>query len=91
MKNAERIAVKLIFNTLIDKNEHNLYEFHTRYRLPPAYILTAVNFLIKHEIAILNEKKISLSIELDNKKIAIINKISKTEKPKILSNNELDT
>lgn len=91
MTNDERIAIKLIFNTISDKHEHDLYEFHTKYRLSPSYITTAVSFLIEHNIATISEQKISLNNDIDNKKISIINRIYKTDKPSILLSIELDT
>ncbi len=90
MENDKKIAIKLIFNMLLDKKEHELYEFHYEKRLLPLIIFQAINFLEKHEIIRINGDNVILRENLSNEKIAIINRISKTFRPEKLYESNLD-
>lgn len=84
MSEDEKIAIKEFICILKDRNWHDLYEFHATYNLSAILIVNSLEVLLKLEIIVKDGRKIRLSENLDNKKLATINLISKTKKPEIL-------
>lgn len=90
MNNDEKIAIKIIFNILIDKAEHQLYEFHSKHRLSPLLIRKAIKFLNEHEMITMDDDVVKIRDFISNRKIAVINRVSKVEKPEILCRSMFD-
>lgn len=90
MNNEERIAAKLIVQTLLDKEQHDIYEFHKKYRISPLMLLKSLEYLEHNNIVHINESKVLINIDMNNKSVAIINSLTKTKKPEKLNKIRLD-
>lgn len=90
MKNDEKIATNVIFNCLLDKKKHDLYEFHRKYRLSPLLVIKAIDFLHEHKMIHRDNGVINISENISNKNIAIMNRLSKVEKPEIICKSMID-
>lgn len=88
MSEIDKIALKELINTLKDKEWHDLFEFHEKYRLSPVQILDALNTLLKFQIVIRENNKIRLASNLENQHMAFINSFQKTKKPATLNRYE---
>ena len=85
-----KVATKVIFYLLIKKNSCELYYFHQKYKISPKIIIEALSILKKNDLINIEGQTIKLVPKIDNQKIAIINKIIKTKKPKCLYKTILD-
>ncbi|MGF1758312.1 hypothetical protein L4D76_10270 [Photobacterium sagamiensis] len=88
--NEHKIAVKLIFNDLLDMKYHDLYDFHVKYRFSIGTIYNAVTFLLDNDLIIKRKESIMIAEQIDNQKLSIINRLSKTSKPSVLIDTMLD-
>ncbi|MRV73565.1 hypothetical protein GJ700_17775 [Duganella sp. FT92W] len=66
---------------LFDKEWHELYEMHTRFRLNAVEIHDALTVLHKLEIIERRDMEVRISANLTEQHFSIINKLSKTTRP----------
>jgi hypothetical protein len=66
------IVIKLIVGLIADKNRHDFYELHRKYRLTPAEIKEAVKLLETHEIVVVEGNEFWLAGELNGDQIYTI-------------------
>lgn len=88
MSEIDKIPIKELISILKDREWHDLFEFHEKYRLSPVQVLDALNTLLKYQIVVREDCKIRLASNLDNHQMAFINSIQKTKKPTKLSQYE---
>ncbi|SMY36060.1 hypothetical protein [Photobacterium andalusiense] len=88
--NEEKIALKLIFNIILDNKYHDLYEFHYKYRISIKEIKTVIKFLV--DFGYINQygMNVILKDHIDNKRLSFILNLLKTVKPEILNKTKLD-
>lgn len=84
MDEQHRVATNEFIRILKDRDWHDLYEFHEKYRLSPALIYDVVEYLL--EINAVNKfgTKIRLSEDLPNVILAVLNRAQKTTRPSSL-------
>lgn len=87
--NSDRIAIKNCIKLLLDKEWHDIYDFHKQYRLLPNKIYNVITFLESKKLIDLSDNKVRLSKDINNGQVAIINKIMKNRTPDVLLESEL--
>ncbi len=79
-----KLSLKNCIKVLKDKEIHEVYEFHEKYKLNPLLVFKSVSFLIENNIVVVNDNYIQLANDLNNQKVALLNLLMKTSKPNIL-------
>lgn len=74
-----------ILRILLDRNWHSLYEIHVRFRLSPIEIYEAVIVLQRIGIIEWTNTNIRIKENLNEKKLSIMNRLSKTTRPSKLN------
>lgn len=84
MDESRALALKEFIDVISDRNWHEVYEIHQRYRLPPVLISMAIEELLRLKIIIKVGHRIRLVDNLTNEVMSKINRIQKTKRPSIL-------
>ena len=66
------ITIKLVFDLAKDKEKHELYELHKKYRLTPTEIQGAVAFLSEKKVIDHNGRFFRLSDHLTGRQLSVI-------------------
>lgn len=85
MTNDERITANVILKVILDRKDHDFYEFHQKYRISPFLILRSFQYLERSGIANISENSVSMKDNVSNKAVCIMNKLSKTSRPEKLN------
>ena len=88
MSDKHSIAMKEILEMLLDKEWHDIYELHVKYKLSATTLHEAIEDLLKHKLLIKSGMKIKLKDGLNNDDFFAINSLLKTHKPTILTNHD---
>lgn len=88
MTDYKMTCVKEIISRLLDRNWHEIYEFHKTYKMPASSTLEAIDVLLQEKLIIKSGNKIKLIDSPSNKEISLLNLYLKTKKPKILKKND---
>gem|GEM_PF-5086697 len=75
------IAASELLRTIFDRQWHELYEVHARYRLSPIEIYEAVTLLQRMGIIEQRGTQIRICEDLDEQRLSIMNRLSKTSRP----------
>jgi hypothetical protein len=66
------ITIKLVFDLATDREKHELYELHKKYRLTPSEIKDAVAFLSEKKVIDHNGRFFRLSEHLTGRQLSVI-------------------
>jgi hypothetical protein len=78
-------AVSEILRTIFDRAWHPIYEMHTKFRLSSFEIYESVVVLEELGIVERRDMDIRLSVNLNDRHLSIMNKLSKTYRPEKLN------
>lgn len=79
-RNAAREFIVLIS----DREWHDVYELHQKFRMAPLFIIELLEFFCAQGVIIRDGRAVKLSESLSNDQIALLNTLQKTSRPEAL-------
>lgn len=79
-----KICLKIMINVIQDKEWHDVYSIHSRYRTSPVIMIKAIKKLQLLKLIEFHDYRIRLVDNMTNQQLSILNHLSKTDKPEKL-------
>ncbi|EIU7190175.1 hypothetical protein F6V05_29040 [Pseudomonas aeruginosa] len=84
MEGKRNAAREFIF-LISDRQWHDVYEFHQKFRMAPLFIIELIDFFTDKGVIVKEGRLVKLSESLSNEQVALLNVLQKTTRPNILN------
>lgn len=81
---SKRTAIKEFVEFISDREWHEIYDFHLQYGVSPLLIIEVMDFMIRNDLIVRDGRSVQLSPDLSNAKVALLNRLGKTQRPSVL-------
>lgn len=85
MDNDLKVCLKIIINVTLNKEWHDIYLIHKKYRISPVIMINAIKKLQSLNLVEFYNYKIRLVGNMTNQQLSVLNYLSKTDKPQKLN------
>ena len=81
---SKRTALKEFIEFISDRKWHEIYDFHFQHGVSPLLIIEVMDFMVRNDLIVREGRSVRLSPDLSNAKIALLNRLRKTQRPSVL-------